>query len=165
MDKVPSEDSSQAFSESALPIWGGGIGQPQKHPRAKAECLLAWEKEEKDNFLMGTEPLLFKMNHTQLDEYCKNLQIFLFINPSVCRALPSSTCSGFLFSSTCYWHSWYWLLQRTSEEPASNTMQSPQQKRGLQKRGWRASQALGFSVNIAGIDGSLSPLGAQHTAA
>lgn len=34
------------------------------------------EEEGKDNSLMGTELLLLKMDHTQLDKYCKNLQIF-----------------------------------------------------------------------------------------
>lgn len=43
----------------------------------------------KDNSFVGTEPLLLEMDHTQLDKYYKNLHIFLFINPHVCRAHPA----------------------------------------------------------------------------
>lgn len=69
---------------------------------------MAWKEEkEEDESLMGTEPLLFQMDHTQLDKYCKNLQIFLFIYSHACRAHPSTTCTGFLLSSTCHCHSWH----------------------------------------------------------
>lgn len=43
---------------------------------------MIWEEEEQDNSLIGAEPLLFKTDHTQLDKYCKNLQIFPLIKPS-----------------------------------------------------------------------------------
>lgn len=94
---------THTFSVSALPSWGRGHqASPGEGSGPGGGCLRAWEEERKDNPLAGTEPLLFKMDHTQLDKYCKNLQISLFINPYVCRVHPSTTCGGFLFSSACY---------------------------------------------------------------
>lgn len=138
-DAMPSEDPSRTFSASALPSWGGGIKPAPGRAQGRGGCLMAWEEERKDNSLMGTEPLLFKMDHTQLDKYCKNLQIFLFINPSVCGVHPSTTCGGFLFSSTCYCHR-HGLLQRPSVGPSTPQLQSP--VGGGERRGaWTASPA------------------------
>lgn len=82
------EGPFQIFSAPAFPSWGGGI-KPAPGAQGQGRVLLVWEEERKENPLMGTEPLLFKMSHTQLDKYCKNLQIFLFINPHVCTvSLP-----------------------------------------------------------------------------
>lgn len=135
------------------PAGVGASSQPQEGLRARGGCLMAWEEERNDNSLMGTEPL-FKMDHTQLDKYCKNLQIFLFINPSVCGVHPSTTCGGFLFSSTCYCHR-HGLLQRPSTGPSTPQLQSP----GGKRRGtWTATRpGWGASAGMLSGPGPLQP--------
>lgn len=116
----------------------------------------------KDNSFVGTEPLLLEMDHTQLDKYYKNLHIFLFINPHVCRAHPGTTCSGFLFSSTFPATAGTDCSKGPPKSPPQTQLQSPWGRERLQTRGWRASWALGFLASVAG---SQRLLGAQHTAA
>lgn len=43
---------------------------------------------EKDNSLVGAEPLLLEMDHTQLDKYYKNLHVFLFYKSSRMQSPP-----------------------------------------------------------------------------
>lgn len=87
--RCPWRTHSRSSLHLHSPAGVGASSQRQEGLRARAGCLLAREEERKENPLMGTEPLLFKMSHTQLDKYCKNLQTFLFINPHVCTvSLP-----------------------------------------------------------------------------
>lgn len=137
------------------PAGVGASSQPQEGLRARGGCLMAWEEERKDNSLMGTEPLLFKMDHTQLDKYCKNLQIFLFINPSVCGVHPSTTCGGFLFSSTCYCHR-HGLLQRPSAGPSTPQLQSPGGG-GAEAPGQPARPGWGASAGVLSGPGPQQP--------
>lgn len=116
----------------------------------------------KGNSLVGTEPLLLEMDHTQLDKYYKNLHIFLFINPHVCRAHPAPHAAVSCFPALVPAPAGTDCSKGPPKSPPQTQLQSPWGRERLQKRGWRASWALGCSASVAG---SRRPVGAQHTAA
>lgn len=137
--RCPLRRPSQTFSESSLSSFGGGgegtSSQPQGGPGAGGGCLTACER--KDNSLMGAASLLFKMDHTQLDKYCKNVQMFLFTKPSVYAVHCSPTCGGFPSSGTCYRHRAAPAL-KDLQGPTSAPAESPQGTEGSRRQGWPA---------------------------
>lgn len=102
---------------------------------------MIWEVEAQDNSLIGTEPLLFKTDHTQLDKYCKNSRIFL-IKPSHLQSPPQQHMQ------------WSYLpalvvaaaltFQRTCGEPTPNPAAEPLGREGPEEQGWTPGRPLDF---------------------
>lgn len=91
---------------------------------------MAREKEGQDNSLMGTEPLLFKMDHTQLDKYCKNLQIFLFVTPMSAEPTPAPQVAVSCFPALVTATAGTDCSKGPPKSPPQTQLQSPRGREG-----------------------------------